>query len=442
MNVLILYESTQTFTNTIYDHLLSFANYSKHRIFYAHANQLSVLNLNPKAFDAIGLHYSIRVPFGQISPSMAECFQNFDGLKFLFIQDEYDYTKRAWYWIKRLGFQLVFTSVPQSGIEKIYPKMEFPNVRFVNNLTGYVPDELPVTENILPPSMRNILVGYRGRPLPIRYGQLGIEKVQVGQVVRAYCQKNGFINDIAWSEEDRIYGSKWNDFVYSVRSMLGSESGSNVFDWDGDLNKIIADYRELNPKATDAEIYEKIVKPRELDGLMNQVSPKVFEAISKKTVLILYEGNYSNVLTPWEHYMVLKKDGSNLDEVFRLLQDGNYLDAMAERAFNSVVASGKYSYRKFVSMVDLEWESAFNALEGFSRKYTLSDQSNLTQITTLPIRAKPYTPLTMISLSELFWGSSSFSDLIKRLGYYFWSKLPVFLRLFLQPIVKRILGKG
>ncbi len=78
-------------------------------------------------------------------------------------------------------------------------------------------------------------MGCRGRNLPLEYGRLGQEKVLIGKLVRTYCKSNGLYCDIEWTEENRIYGPIWYDFMASCRSMLGSESGSNVFDWDGTL---------------------------------------------------------------------------------------------------------------------------------------------------------------------------------------------------------------
>ena len=441
MNILILYESSQTFTNTVYEHVSSFGVYSKHRVFYAHANQHTNLNIDLKIFDAIGIHYSIRLPFDQISPSMAHTFESFTGLKFLFIQDEYDYTKRVWYWIRKMGFQLVFTVVPNDGIKTVYPQKEFPNTRFVTNLTGYVPEGLAPTVRLTPPSKRAIVVGYRARALPVRYGQLGIEKISIGQTVKAYCDEHGIANDIAWTEEARIYGPKWYNFIISCKSMLGSESGSNVFDWEGNLNEVIKQYRSKNPNISDEEIYSNIVCPREIAGLMNQVSPRVFEAIASRTILVLYEGTYSEVVRPIEHYIVLKKDGSNLAEVIRLLQDGVFVDAMADRTFEEVIASGKYSYKTFVGMVDEEWDKAFAALQNTNRSSVMVADKPLTTMTTRPIRANPPQTVTD-TISNTCSGASSVEDFFKRLAFYCWLRTPESLRVILRPRLKRLFGNG
>lgn len=362
MNVLCLYNATQTYTNAVFEHLDALGRFSRHRFFFMHSPQECPFSVDLSRFDAVCVHFSIRLPFNQISEQAVDALRNFKGLKFLFIQDEYDNTHRAWYWIQTVGFQLIFTVVPECGIERVYPCARFPNVRFRTNLTGYVPLGLTRDESVPPPSQRSLVVGYRGRPLSPRYGKLGFEKVAIGKMVRDYCERHGVPSDIAWTEDARIYGPAWYSFITSCRAMLGSESGSNVFDWDGELDSKIAEIRKHDPHATDAELYEKVVRSYEIDGIMNQVSPRIFEAIAAHTVLVLFEGNYSGVVRPHEHFIPLKKDGSNLGEVFAKLNDARYVDEMADRAYREVIESGQYSYRSFVEMVDWEIDLSFSSL--------------------------------------------------------------------------------
>ena len=352
MNVLILYNETQTFTSTVYEHLESFARYSRSRVFFAHQDTLRNTATDLHLFDVVVVHYSIRLPFDQIAEATAQSLVDFGGLKVLFIQDEYDFTHRAWHWMKRLGVRLVFSSVPTPSIPQVYPTSEFDDVRFVNNLTGYVPSALSSLPASVPPSARTVAVGYRGRPLPIRYGLLCQQKTLVAQMVRAYCASKGISHDIDWKEEARLYGARWHEFIASCRAMLGTESGSNVFDWDGSLVTRIAAHREANPDATDADVYAAVISAAETPGLMNQVSPRIFEAIACRTALILVEGSYSGIVSPDRHFIPLKADGSNLDEVFERVADGRALDEMTDRAYQEVIAPGTHSYSTFVAMVD------------------------------------------------------------------------------------------
>lgn len=392
MNILVLYNATQTYTNTVYEHVASFRRFSRFRVFYAHVDYQQTAAIDLDVFDAIVIHYSIRLCFDQLPQKISDQVSRFSGVKAIFVQDEYDHTYRTWHWIRELDIALVFTVVPEAGIASVYPPERFSGVRFVSNLTGYVPEITSGTADILPPSEREVLVGYRGRPLPLRYGSLGFEKVEVGRMVKVHCDLAGLKTDIAWDEESRIYGAAWLSFVQSCRAMLGSESGSNVFNWDGSLDDDIAAWRALHRDASDAEVYAAVIAPREIPGLMNQVSPRVFEAIAARTVLVLFEGNYSGVVEPNIHYIPLKKDGSNLGEVLAKLQDAQYVDAIAERAYEDIIASKAYSFPTFVEMVDRELEAVLTKRSSIEPMLNVnlrqSEQSNPVALTTMPICAE------------------------------------------------------
>jgi hypothetical protein len=432
MNVLILYNSAQTYTNTTFEHLGSFAEYSANRYFYCHCDHDHQPHLDLAVYDAVVLHYSVRLPFDQLGDVVANALEHYAGLKVLFIQDEYDRTYRTWYWLKRIGFQLVFTVVPSENIGRIYPPEEFPDVRFVNNLTGYAPGDLPAVGG-LPAMKRRIVVGYRARPLPAHYGQLGREKIDIARLVKQYCESRSIPHDIAWSEEERIYGERWYQFMVSCRAMLGSESGSNVFDWDGTLTDQIRNFRNAHPDATNDEVYRKVIWPNESPGLMNQVSPRIFEAIALRTALVLFEGNYSGVVVPGEHFIPLKKDGSNLDEVFELLGNGEYVDAMTERAYRDVIASGKYSYKSFVRMVDEEIASASSGLSITQAKIapdTLTPADN--RITTQPIRAE----LPGVNLLNQRYDARAVA-----MAFSIWEIVPKKIRMAIKPYLRKLLTR-
>lgn len=431
MNCLCLYNKTQTYTNTVFEHLSSLHKYSSNCYWFSHHDENQELNIDLGRFDAVIVHYSVRLPYDQISESARQCLSSYKGLKVLFIQDEYNNTFRAWEWISLINFDLVFTVVPSESVHLVYPPEKFPNTQFVSCLTGYVPESLTGVEYVKP-SLREIVVGYRGRSLPIEYGQLGIEKVEIGKRVRGYCQENFIKCDIEWTEEARIYGPDWYQFMASCRSMLGSESGSNVFDWDGTLAQKIVRFQNANPGASDEVAYNSVVKALELPGLMNQISPRIFEAIALKTVLVLFEGNYSGVLVPDRHYISLKKDFSNFQDVFLKLNDSAYVDVMADVAYEDIIASGRFSYCSFVKLVDA-------AISGVVTTKVISRPVGQASgffflgepcaITTSPIRAFPPKVYGWRDQPRLF-------------AEYIWWRLPGVLRSFLKPRLKRLFKRA
>lgn len=440
MNILFLYNATQTYTSTVFEHISSFSKYSQNRCFFAHQDEYQDISIDFSRFDAVVVHYTVRLPYDQISNETAGSLARYKGLKVLLIQDEYDHTHRAWHWINKLGINLVFTVVPAQSIAKVYPEAVFPGVRFVSVLTGYVPENLNCN-SYSPPSQRGLVVGYRGRPLPIRYGELGLHKVNIGRLATDYCVQHNIEHDIAWSENARIYGDKWYEFMTACRSMLGTESGSNVFDWDGTLSEKVKAYQALNPEASELDTWHSVIKPLERPGLMNQVSPRVFEAIAARTVLVMFEGAYSGVLEPDVHFISVKMDGSNFAEVFAKLNDAKFVDAMAERTFADIILSKKYSYARFVELFDDELMAAHTISVTTSELNESGAIGAPSAITTTPLRAAP-PGLPIDSLSNSVFGATSFRELMGRLAIFFWLQIPINIRITIKPGLKWLLGRG
>jgi hypothetical protein len=310
------------------------------------------LDLN--AFDAVFLHYSVRLTFADfISPDFVARLQTYTGWKALFIQDEYERTEMARSWISRLGIQTVYTVVPEPYVANVYPPQRFPLVEFRSILTGYVPEHRIAREDVRPMAKRSIRIGYRGRPLHYVYGDLGQEKLRIGIDVQHLCEKRNIPSDIAWTEESRIYGDRWFAFLASCRATLGTESGANVFDEDGSLRRSIDQALIANPSLTYEQARARFLHGKEgALAKMNQISPKMFEAISLRTALILFEGEYSGILEPERHYLPLRKDYSNFDTIADKLEDVSFLESMTARAFDDIVASGRFGYSAFVASID------------------------------------------------------------------------------------------
>lgn len=349
--ILILYDHHEVRAKTIIDYLDSFQRYSRHRVSYV--SSFAKCHFDLEYFDAVVVHYSVRLCFpGHLSQSFAQALKHYRGLKVLFIQDEYDRTDLTRQAIHDLGIGLVFTCVPTESIAKVYPPQQFPDVRFVNVLTGFVPIELSCMKALAPIRQRSILVGYRGRNLGYWYGDLGQEKKVIGARMKAICTQRGLQTDIAWDEKDRIYGNGWFEFLGRCKATLGTESGSNIFDFDGTLSVAVQEELRRNPQRTYDEIRKQFLQDREGVIVMNQISPKVFEAIACRTALVLFEGRYSGVLDADTHYLSLKKDFSNVDEVLAKVQNDALLEEMTERAYADIIGSGRYSYQAFVQEVD------------------------------------------------------------------------------------------
>ena len=355
-NICILYDSNSIHVSAIRQHLESFKLYSCNNILYVPGTNYvyDATNIqNIQSADVIIIHYSIRTCVkNHLFKLYGALIKKTKALKMLFIQDDYDFTNRTKKFIKKLGINIVFTVVPDKSIELIYPKQEFRNVKFYSTLTGYVSEELTELKNYKDMSLRENYICYRGRVLPYFYGNLGREKEQIGKQIKEICEQKNIPHDIEVEEGKRVYGDKWFELIQSSRTMLGTESGSNIFDFNGNLCRKITKVCRRKPDISYNEIYEKYLKDKELTNVMNQLSPKMFEAIALKTVLVLYEGEYSGILLPNIHYIPLKKDLSNIKDVISKINDIQYLNNIMNRAYLDIIASGKYSYQKFIKEFD------------------------------------------------------------------------------------------
>jgi glycosyltransferase involved in cell wall biosynthesis len=358
LHILVLYDPGSLHISTVIEHVLSFHRFSRHTVHYAAGTRDANIDLALSIYDVLVLHYSVRISLESFLPEgLGRKIAAFAGLKVLFIQDEYETTETARIWMDRLGIHVLFTCVSPQYARIVYPRERYPGMSIVHNLTGYVPDERKIARFRMPLKERKITIGYRGRPLPFWYGDLGREKISIGQEMRRICEERNVTHDIEWTHEARIYGDRWYEFLGSCRATLGTESGSNVFDYDGKIRANIEQALAEDPALSYEEAHRRHIGEQEGRVIMNQISPKVFEAISLKTALVLFEGTYSGVVEPDRHFIPLRKDFSNVEDVLKKLRDDAFLDSLTERAYQDVIASGRFTYQAFIEGFDRHIDS-------------------------------------------------------------------------------------
>ena len=346
-------ENTQAATVTEYlDALHKFSAHNVHEISMLH-HFPSKIDLD--RFDAVVTHYSLSLGpllYHYLGSDLVKKLKDFRGLKAAFLQDEYREIQTYWKHINELGIDVLFSCVPENEISKVYPVEKVPNLRVVNVLTGYVPEQL-LRQSVLPVSERSIDVGYRTRRMPFWLGRLGHEKWFIAEEFKRHASSINLNLDLSTREGERLYGDAWTNFVASCRAMIGVESGASIIDFDGKLESQVDDYVAANPRATFEEVSEKILSPYEGSLKLHQISPRCFEAAALRTPMVLFEGEYSGVLKPGRHFIVLKKDFSNFGDVVSRLKDHAFLQAMADRTYEEVAMDPRWSYRSFVQRVDI-----------------------------------------------------------------------------------------
>jgi glycosyltransferase involved in cell wall biosynthesis len=402
LTILLLYDPGAMHISTVVEHVSSFQRFSRHHVHYAAGTRDAMLSVPLSHYDAVVLHYSVRLSLESFLPeSVARKIAAYPGLKVLFIQDEYETTETARRWIDRLGIQLLFTCVSPQYARVVYPTDRYPGIKLVNTLTGYAPDETKIARFRVPLHERKMMIGYRGRPLPYWYGHLGHEKIQIGQVMKRICEERAIPCDIDWTHEARIYGDAWYRFLGSCRATLGTESGSNVFDYEGHIRASIEQALAEDPNLTYEAAHLTYIGESEGQVVMNQISPKVFEAIALHTALVLFEGSYSGVVHPDKHFILLKKDFTNIDEVLEKVADADFIARLTQRAYEDIIVSRRFSYEAFVAEFDAHVEE-FVRRHRAERTVALAlpcphprDGSTSLPVEALPLAGMPATlPLT------------------------------------------------
>ena len=176
-------------------------------------------------------------------------------------------------------------------------------------------------------------------------------KTKIADVFNEESKKFSLNNSISTRENDTILGDKWYEFLLSCKYVIGVEGGSTVIDPYGLIWEEGTKYEKENPNASFND-FEKQCFPG-MDGNLNLVaiSPRHLEACSTKTCQILIEGDYNGVLKANIHYIELKKDFSNLQEVLNAVKDDKLRAKITLQAHNDIVLSDKYSYNNFVNFV-------------------------------------------------------------------------------------------
>ena len=324
-------------------------------------------SLDLAAYDGIIIHAAVSYTFGNVAAldsRLARPFEQYDGVKVLMKQDEQCMSARFAEYLGRKRFDVLLTCVPEPEQPKVYPRDQVGDLACVRVLTGYVTEAM---RNLAAPwrPSRPIDIGYRGSIQPLSFGRLGFEKRKIGiDVSRALSQRDDLCVDVTSAPQARINGPGWIDFLAASKATLGVESGSNLFDFDGSVEEWCREFEAAHPDVDHRceqfyrQAHDEYLFRFEGNVDYGQVSPRHFEAAAARSVQVLYEGRYSDIFRPREHYLPLRRDLANLDEVIDAIADERRCGEISERAFDDIVRNSRYGYEAFVAEVDAALDAA------------------------------------------------------------------------------------
>ena len=363
--VLLLYHRPAFFSDaaTITDHIDAFSRYSRFPFFGVNTFAGSPSNLGALSFDAIVVHYSVFASgdggYLLDEPYLRYLDEADDSYKVAFFQDEHQHCTRRFAFLDRYRFDCVYTCIEPRHFEATYGT--YTSVpRLVNYAPAYVSPALVKEARRLavPDAERTVDIGYRARPSAPYFGRGGLEKTQIGEQVNQRLGGGDLVLDISTSEEDRLYGEDWYRFIARCRGFLGSESGTSCVDLEDEVR---LEYEAL-VAAGESPTIERLEQGAlgRWDGKvpLRTCSSRHFEAAAFRSCQLMYEGHYSGALEPMRHYIPLHKDLSNFEQAIERFRDPDLRRELTDNAYTELIASGEWSYERFIEGFDRVLEEA------------------------------------------------------------------------------------
>lgn len=360
-NILVLYYyyAPHPMRQSTYDHLYAFQDYGSDRYYFWNACYGLPHSLKNTSFDLILYHVTFCCSLLWAGQDYEACVHPFLALKsyparkIMLTQDEFYRTERLSRFINDFDVWGVFSVAPPSEWHKIYRGIDFDKIHFWQVLTGYLNDHIMQIIGTLEKEhiSRSIDIGYRAWKSEYWVGSHGLLKSQIADVFNARAGHFNLNMDISTKATDTFYGLDWYRFQMRCKYVIGVEGGSSILDHDGKVQESVHHYMNRHPQSTFEECANACFPGRDGELSLYAISPRHLESCALRTCQVLVEGDYNGILQPWVHYIPLKRDFSNLDEVLTLIKEDKLRESIVERAYNDIVASGKYNYRSFIDFV-------------------------------------------------------------------------------------------
>ncbi|WP_024954314.1 hypothetical protein [Sulfurospirillum arcachonense] len=372
MKILLIYhQHLYKNASTISEHVESFEKYINHNVLKTNTELGFPKKLSNIEFDVIILHYSLfgRGAIYELNDNYVNYIKNSKAYKVAFFQDEYHFCQKRFSFLNDCKIDSVYTLLDPKYYDETYYK--YTNVKSVYlTLTGYVDKKhIDIGKFFYKPyNERTIDISYRARELPYYMGKEAQEKVDIAKEFIKRLEKRDLKINIDYTESSRLYGDEWYKLIANSKVVIGVEAGVSIFDIDGRAQETYENFIKNNPKATKEEIF-KVLEPWEGKMYYRTISPRVFEAASFKVLQVLFEGEYQGILKPMVHYIPLKKDFLNFEEVLTMIKDETLVNKIIDNAYNDLILSGKYSYQSFIE----EFEKTLPSVEQSVCEYSKNE---------------------------------------------------------------------
>lgn len=260
--------------------------------------------------------------------------------KAYFIGNEYKLMPEKMRFCEELGVSLLVSQTDSPAVHALYQARLGCKVTWIPH-SGLDPDLFKPCRLW---SEREIDIGYRAAEASLYLGH--DERRQIAHYFLAHGHRWNLRVDVSLKPEDRLAGSDWAEFLNRCKGQMGTEAGGDFFELTDDTRRRVNAYVREHPDAGIEEIYPRFFEDYSKPVPIRIISGRNVEAAGTKTVQILFEGHYGGYFQPDVHYIPLKKDFSNIDDVIAKFRDAEHCRRLVENAYR--VALSELTYDRLI----------------------------------------------------------------------------------------------
>jgi hypothetical protein len=294
-----------------------------------------------------------------------------EAVKIALPQDDYDCSGLLDRWMVSWNVDLVYTVCPAFW-QVLYPT--YSSVGKIKlGFTGYIADrwvkDWATTKRH---EDRLIDVSYRASKLPANFGSVGSLKSRIAERFVAALPNTALKLDISTDPKDIIPGSAWHDFLGNSKFCLTTPSGSSLLDPERIFRQKVKEYTALHPTADFNQIAERCFKGEDRKYVFTAMSPRNIEAALAGTVQIATPGSYSDLMRPFEHYIPLEEDCSNIADVLKMMQDPVAIQRIARNCKELMLNTPQLHFKHHVGQLleFIQQTVSYRSIIGSSQEQT------------------------------------------------------------------------
>lgn len=187
---------------------------------------------------------------------------------------------------------------------------------------------------------RPVDIGFIGDFYPWFIGD--VERTQAIELFQQRATDFGLRSDF---RRHRLARSDWVAFLNQTHGVIGGESGTYFLERDDRSQRAVAAFLKENPDATFNDVFDRFFRDHPAAVSGKAISSRHFEPIGTGTCQVLLEGEYNGILRADEHYIALRKDHANFQDIVDRLKDMTYRSEMVERTRAFALAEHTHEVR-------------------------------------------------------------------------------------------------